>query len=330
MSRRKTRSLKEVIDDLLPDIDEVFAAKSEPLYSRPYRAAMLVVEACVVNVAGDTKDHYHTKAWFGAILTAVNEWYREVYGEAMTADSPTRHLAAVLVRRTPVGLDIPLTVVSAREADDTFWITLAATILPGENALDWLVRPPKLAALPEAHRSDVRDACLATAECVRRTANGLMMVGREPAAALKHSTLVLPHLKSAARWILQGDGRALSTSVWESNFAAENAVKCCLYQTGHPRVPNLHDVRRLARIYSSSMPDPEVDAALAIMPTGAEAVQYRYAELGPLSVDVAMLFYQASLVICRHFANAVPPKKFKLENASFKMQGPPRIELTKR
>jgi hypothetical protein len=323
-------SLQEAIAGLLPDIDEVFAAKSEPLYSRPYRAAMMVVEACVVSVKGDTKDRYHTKPWFGAILTAVIEWYAEVYGEAMAADPPTRHLAVVLVRRTPVGLDVPLTVASAREKDDTFWITFAATMLPGEDVLEWLVRPPKLAALPEAHRTDVRDACLATAECVRRTANGLMTVGSEPAAALKHSTLVLPHLKSAARWILQGDGRALSASVWESNFAAENAAKACLYQTGHRHVPNLHDVRRLARIYSSSMPDPEVEAALAIMPTSAEAVQYRYGELGPPSVDLAMLLYQASLVICRHFANAVPPKRFKLENAGFKMQGPPRVELMKR
>jgi hypothetical protein len=327
--RRKTMSLEDAIADLLPDVDEVLAGKSEPLHSRPYRAAMLVVDACVVSVKGDTKDNYLTKAWFSAILTAVQDWYDEVYGEAMAVDSPTHHLSVVLVRRTPVGLDIPLSVASAREADNTFWITLAATMLPGEDALAWLVRPPKLAALSEAQRLDVRDACIATAECVRRTANGLMMVGREPAAALQHSTLVLPHLKSAARWIIQGDARALSTSIWESNFAAENAVKCCLYQTGFRQVPNLHDVRRLARLYAGPALAPEVEGALAILPTGADAVKFRYGELCAPSVDVAMLSYQASLVVCRHFVNAVQQKSFKLENARLKMRAPPPVQLRK-
>ena len=104
MSRRKTKSLEQVIAELLPDIDEVFAVRSEPLYSRPYRAAMLVVEACVVSVKGDTKDRYHTKAWFGAILAAVNEWYGEVYGEAMAAHSPIHHAPssdAICFRRKP-------------------------------------------------------------------------------------------------------------------------------------------------------------------------------------------------------------------------------------
>ena len=298
------------------------------MFARPHRAAMFIVEHCILEIEGESKDGYLTKPWFGALLAAVIDWYSKVYGEAMSSHSPQCHTAVIAIRQTPTALEIPLTLTTPIAEDNTFWLTFAASLLPDENPLDWLVRPPKLTELSEAQLEQVNSSAAVTVELVRRISNGFLTVGNQSQRALQHAALVLPYLKSAAQSILQPDRRGFSTAIWEANFAAENAIKCHLQQTRTPKIPNVHDVRQLDLLAVGLHRPSELDVAISVMPSGTDAVKYRYGELGDVSLTYAMKGYQASLVICRHYANAIPPKRFKFENARIKMKVPPMPRKT--
>lgn len=328
MNQNTTATFDDIAAALMPDIDEGLASHGEPLLERPYRAAVFIVEHCI-KVESESKDEYHIKPWFGALLAAVIDWYDKVYGEAMRLRSPQCHTAVIAIRHTPTALEIPLTVRSPIAKDNTFWLTFAASILPDENPLDWLVRPPKLPELSEVQLEQAKSSATVTVELVRRISNGLLTVGNQSQRALQHAALVLPHLQSAAQSILQPDWRGFSTAIWEANFAAENAIKCYLRQVNTTlSVPTVHDVSQLDLLAKDLHHPSELDVAISVMPSGKNAVKYRYGELGEVSLIDAMKIYQASLVICRYYANAIPPKRFKFENARVRMKVPPMRRKT--
>ena len=320
----------DIVAILLPEIDEMIASRGEPLFGRPQRAAMIIVEHCIIEIRGESKDNYFTKPWFGALLAAVIDWYDKVYGEAMLSRIAQSHTAVIVIRHTPTALEVPLTLTSPIAEDNTFWITLAADVLPGENPIDWLVHPPKLSELSEEQLGQAASSAALTGGLVRRISNGLMTIGNQSKSALKHAALVLPYLQSAAQSILQPNRQGLSTAIWEANFAAENAIKCHLRHARALKVPNVHDIRQLDSSAVGWPRPPELDVAVSVMPSGINVIQHRYGELGEVPLSHAMEVYQASLIICKHYANAIAPKKFRLENARFQMRAPPMPPKTLR
>lgn len=139
MDHNTTATFDNIAAALLPEIDDGLASHGGPLFERPHRAAMFIVEHCILEIEGESKDGYLTKPWFGALLAAVIDWYSKVYGEAMSSHSPQCHTAVIAIRQTPTALEIPLTLTTPIGEDNTFWLTFAASLLPDENPLDWLV-----------------------------------------------------------------------------------------------------------------------------------------------------------------------------------------------
>lgn len=133
---------------------------------------------------------------------------------------------------------------------------------------------------------------------------------------------MLQYLERAAKNILSNDGRTLSTAVWDSNFAAEQAIKCYLNQSLSAKVPNQHDVQKLATLDTAATILQEVNYALEAMPSGKDALRYRYCELPTPPLSLVMKFYRATLVICRHFLNAYP-RDIRFNNARFQLKFPP-------
>lgn len=145
----KPGSLDEYIANVMPEIDQVLAIKGEALSRRPHRAACFIVEHCFESVEGKTKDGFLVTTWFGVLLSSVLNWYEHVFGDAMESNPKKTHTAVLLVRNTPTALEVPLSFFSPLQVDGTRWLTLASDILPDEDPLSWLVRPPKLSLLEE-------------------------------------------------------------------------------------------------------------------------------------------------------------------------------------
>ena len=111
--------------------------------------------------------------------------------------------------------------------------------------------------------------------------------------------------------------------MWEANFAAEQSIKSYLLQDQKATVPNTHDIEALHNLAIWEVPPPQALLdAIKLMPSGRDAVRYRYSEMTSPSLFTVIQRYEASQTICRHYTQILP-RKFKLENAGFKMQAPP-------
>ena len=323
MNAQPIRTLDAIVAELLPRIDEILAERDEPLSRRPHSAAMMIVEHCIVDIHGDSKEGYLTKPWFGSILAATLDWYSMIYGKSLQAQGGSVHAAAILIRQTPFILNIPLSSCNAQAADSTFWIALLANVQPEENPLDWIADPPNLSKLSEEQLEEVIRGASKTANNIRQTWNAFLTADHGCERARRHSALVLPHLESSAWRIAKHDHLAFSSAIWDANFAAEQAIKCYLLQDRSIKIPKLHDVKKLHTFANWSNPPPQdLLDSIGLMPSGTEAVRYRYTEMGKHSLSAVIELYAASQSICSHYAQALPGK-FKFENANFKMKAPP-------
>ena len=315
-------NLDEYIANVLPEIDQFLANKGESLSNRPHRAACFMVEHCIESIDGETKDGFLVKEWFGVLLSSVLDWYECVYGDAIRSNAKKTHTAVLLVRHTPTALEVPLSFFSPLQDDGTRWFTFASDILPEEDPLSWLLRPPKLSLLEKEELRVIVTEAAETSVNIRRASNGTLTIHKDHSRSMKHASLMLQYLERAAQDILSNEASALSTAVWDANFAAEQAIKCYLNQSLSAKVPTLHDVRELAKLATAAARPQEVDDALKAMPSGTEAVRYRYSELPTPPLSLVMKFYRATLVICRHFLNA-HPRNIRIDNARFRLRFPP-------
>ena len=315
----------EFITDIMPLIDQFLAKKDESLSQRPHRAACLIVDHYIESVDGEKKDNFVTEAWFGVLLSRVLDWYKHVYGDAVQSNSKKTHTAVLLIRDTPTALEVPLSFFSPLGEDGTRWLTFASEILADEDPMSWVLRPPNLSLLDEEHikaiAAEAKDTCIN----IRRTSNGILTIHKDYPQSGKHASLVLQYLEHTAECILINKKSALSTAVWNANFAAEQAIKCYLNQSLSTKVPSLHDVQKLAALATVVAIPQEVDDALKAMPSGKDAVCYRYNELPAPSISLVMNFYRATLVICQYFLN-VHPRDIRFDNVSFQMRFPPMPE----
>jgi hypothetical protein len=223
-----TVTLDEDVGELLPDIDAVLAERDVPLPHRPHRAAMYIVEHCIVNLPDDIKSGYLTKAWFGSLLASVYDWYTKIYGKAMRARVGSESTAVILIRQTPFLLSIPLSTHTAQASDGTFWITLPADILPEEDPLLWIAEPPSLSELTDDQLEALVQQARSCVQSIRQISNVLMSINHACDRARRHSSLILPYLEAAARQIARQDPLSSSCAIWDANFAAEQAMKCYL------------------------------------------------------------------------------------------------------
>lgn len=306
----------------MPEADQWLIEQGVLLSSRPHRAACIIVDQCLESIEGDTKDGFWVKAWFGTLLSCVIDWYVHIYGDAIRSSSKTTHTAVLLIRNSPTALEVPLSFFSPSDDDCIRYLTFAGDLLPEEEPLNWLVRPPKLSLLGREQLQVITAEAAESSVNIRWASSGVLTLHEEPPQAMQHASLVLQYLERAAQNILSNEGRALSTAVWDANFAAEQAIKCYLTQSLSTKVPMLHDVRKLAALAIAAPIPPKVEDALKAMPSGRDAVRYRYNELSMPSLSLAMQFYRATLVICRYFLNA-HPRKFRFNNTRIKMRFPP-------
>lgn len=315
-------NLDDFIINVLPEIDQLLAKRGESLSQRPHRAACFIVEHYIERIDSKTKAPFIVEAWFGVLLSHVIDWYEHVYGDAMWENAKKKHTAVLLIRNTPTALEVPLTFFSPLGEDGTRWLTFASDILPDEDPMNWLLRPPNLSLLDKGEFREISTEAISTSVNIRRASNGILTIHKDYPQSRQHASLVLQYLEQVAQNILSNEGPALSTAVWDANFAAEQAIKCYLNQSLKTKVPTLHDVQRLAALASVAAIPQEVEEALKAMPSGKDAVRYRYNEFPAPSLSLMMDFYRAALVICRFFLNA-HPRDIRFDNARFQLRFPP-------
>lgn len=317
MAEEAVGDLQEYVDAALPMFDEYLAGASLPIPYRPLRAAQLFAQHLIISVSTGTLNEIEGQPWFAMLFAHVHKWYQHRYGAALSTESAS----ASSVVQTLGGLfelKIPLTTTRKSDQEGHIWMVFPKECLPEENVLDWLVSPPNL-------KSFSSDEIVAATNEVRRVANRLRnarnslttataVAGAEPAMAM------FAHADQSAQLLRTNTSASRKLAVWELNFLCENVLKYRLKQL-NLSVPKEHDLRKLSAEWPAFDLAKLSAEALAKMPSGKDAVKFRYGE-GEVSLTRALEVYGAALQIFDE-ASAALDRQVSMANAEFLLKKPP-------
>jgi len=322
ISHKMSEPLTEFLKDQLPELDPILAERGVDLSKRPLQAATLIVEHCLVKIQGDTKDDYLSKPWFGLLLRDIERWYENRYGDTHEHQDSQLVTGVVSAYGTPFIAEVPLVVREAPRADGMCWICFPSEVLPDEDCMRWIVRPPNFRGDDEAER-DVVSSSLNVVATSLRTAHVNLMTASHPdenTRALARG--IIPHLEKAAIDIVSCRSASLSLAVWELNFACEKAIKTYL-RGRNIRPPHTHDVHRLHQIAVSQTGAAKL-ASVAAMPKEKQVIKYRYSELIPPKISEALDLYRAALEVVVAYSHCLT-RKLVFNNAKILLKRLPRF-----
>lgn len=314
----------EFLTEVLPDFDAVLAEQGVGLTQRAFRASMLIVEHCILEIKGDTKDDYLNKAWFGSLFRAVNKWYEKRYGNALQQRKLSTVSAVISAFGTPFRAEVPLVVNEPPLPNKTFWLSFPITVPPSEEHMAWIVNPPNFDSSTSGERDTVSSALIEAAAHLRATHVNLMTADHETERTRSLAQGILPHLEKGALDIARAEANSRSIAVWELNFACEKAIKTFLRQQ-HVDPPNTHDIHRLHRLVTDRFGANEMDGAVVMLPSEKVAVKHRYAEIPSPSIADTLSIYRAALSIANGYSHKLS-RKYTFNNAKFHLKMPPWLD----
>ncbi len=291
-----SEQMQSVVREQLIVIDEVLSKRGTSLILRPFEAATLFVNECILEIEGDTKDNYWEKKWFSDIYQWTEEWYRERYGDAFKNDRKENAKGITRVYGTPFALDIPLTLTEPEEPGKTVWLIFPIEIMPNETPVDWLMPKPKLQQLSEQQLTRLTKEIEFVATSLR-SINVNLMTAEYPLYSLQMlGGGITAHLKKAVIDILTGKPEQISIAFWEIHLAIEKSIKLLLKQTGESP-PNTHNLNKLRKMADSIADSSELRDSFEQCPSDKEAIKYRYGENDNVSAEKVIQFYNNSLRI---------------------------------
>ena len=313
--------MQSIVREQMTLIDEILSKRGTSLTQRPFEAASLFVNECIVEIEGDTKDDYWGKKWFADIYRWTEEWYRERYGDALKNEGKDNAKGITLVYGTPFPLDIPLTLTKPEEPGKTVWLIFPIEVMPEEDPVNWLQPKPNLQQLSEKQLTQLTEEIGFVASALRAI-NVNLMTAEYPSSSLQMlAGGITAHLKKAVQDILSGKPEQISVAYWEIHLAIEKTVKVFLKQKGQ-NPPNIHDLAKLREMADLIINSTELNDCFEQCPSDKEAIKYRYGESDKVSSETAIQFYFNSLRIIVFYTKELH-RKYIMNNARFLIKSPP-------
>ena len=132
---------------------------------------------------------------------------------------------------------------------------------------------------------------------------------------------ITTHIGNAVSSFCDGREAAKQLAIWDLHLAVEKTLKVFLLHKG-VSPPNIHDLADLevrAREWSLLTPLEDLVSAL---PTGRDAVKYRYGELPVPAVGTFYEWYETALEVIDHLVNQLA-RGFFADHASITIQALP-------
>lgn len=307
--------LEKTLGEQLPHIDEVLAARREPLRQRPLSAASFIVDHLIVEIKDDTKEDYFDKPWFSLIYKIVKHWYRERYGDAFSKKDTDSIRGVVQIHHALFEIRVPTRITQDAGNDGTFWVCIPNTVLPEEEPLKWIINGPNLKnALPDEQEKS-RERVMLVAESLRTIRVNLMTDYPDENTKILVGQ-VLTHLEKGALDLVNNEVQGASLALWEFFMGVEKTMKILLRQRGIIP-PNTHDLNKLNQLSGGIVPSEVIMA----FPSDKDAIKHRYGELPLPSLNEAVVVYICALNIIREYTNTLI-RKYKFNNARFQLKSP--------
>lgn len=308
----------------LPDVDESLAKQGFALSQRPLRASLIIVNHCILEIEGDTKEDYWSKSWFKVIFSAVEKWYEKRYGNALQHQKSDKVVTVVSIFGTPFRADVPLVVKEPPLPDKTFWLCFPISVAESEDHMSWIVDPPNFDISTAVERDAASSALIETAMRLRSTHVNLMTTDHPAESIRALAEAIVPHLERSALDIASQELNRRPMALWELNFACEKVIKTFLrHQCIAPK--RTHDVRRLHAQAVGYLGPTEIDSLIDQFPSELVAVKHRYGELPAPPLEDLLSIYRTALVIASGYSQKLT-RKFTFNNARFQLKMPPWLE----
>jgi len=307
--------LDDLLEDILPIINDRLAEAGVKLQQRPLQAAGLFVEKWVVRVDNDTTDNFLDKPWFKTIYDLVVEWYHKRYGSAALEDTASSLLGIVLLFGSPAELRVPLSVAEHDVPGETIWLSLPDNVLPQEDVRRWFVSQPRWGDLGQDDVGCAIDDAKEVGRSLRSIHRSLTEASYRTDNERRLARTIENDLQDAARDVLAMSNGGRLTAVWKLHLATEKSLKVllCNHNQDYPRT---HDLRSLlscaTRLVSESL-DPE---DITVFPSDAEAVRARYGEGPSRSLAEVMDLYSATLRAAKGYTDLLR-RKLRIGGARF-------------
>lgn len=290
--------MNEELNDLfkfyLPDLDQAFAKAGIELSSRPVRAASFIVEKFVIEVEGDSIENYHQKPWFGLFFNCARQWYEGRYGDNLNSEVLNKLEAAVQIYQRWYLLEIPVQFKKLVPEEKSAWVYFPTTVREGEDVLQWIQSGPNF----EKMNSSTKDKVLGKIEelvALVRKINLNLWVPFDEQSHADTAEHIKQYIASAAKHFADNKPQSVEMAIWEMHFAFEQSFKLWLSQKGLGSYTT-HDLTELNDETASLLGHPLVqESTLEKLPSGTDAINFRYAKLPAPSLERQHNIYRIGL-----------------------------------
>lgn len=300
--------------------DKAFGQAGVPFQQRPLKAAMLLVNDGILEISGGSKEKYWSQPWFAEIVIGITRWYKDRYGAAALASEKDYLGGVILLRGTPVRLDIPRIVNKVQIEGETAWMIYPDAIHESESTLTFFASKPKLESLSTADHTKLVATVATIVSRTRRINLALQAADNLTPEGQRLRDGVWVHVEQAVNNIAGLNSALASIGAWELHLAVEKAFKVFLLQHGNPDLKALgHDMAKLNT--AAQVHGLNVDiSALKKLPHWKKASSNRYSQDEMQLADVVAI-YDVALQLMAEITEKLS-RAAVLNNAGFLIKKP--------
>lgn len=321
--------LKEILEDSLSDIDATLKKRNSPMGQRPLHAALIFVEAFVIEVKGEgTVDDYMDTDWFARIYSLVEEWYHKRYGETVQEEGLRGNTKSTVKGIVPVfnhyyEVKIPLTLTEIEEEGEQIWLEYPKNIKAKENPFDWLPSELNLEELSDEQLDSLKGRLKFLGEKIRNIELNLMSsVIPDQRKDLVNQILV--HLEEGVEFLVSARTEKIALALWKFHLSVEKILKVFLIQK-RGDFKTIHDLETLKDDTSEFVDANKITSEFDNFPHYKEGIGQRYGEGKNFSIDEAIEIYDSALRIICWYSDKLD-KRLDLKGSRFLIEAAPWVK----
>jgi hypothetical protein len=316
--------------EVLPEIDRELVRREVSLDDRTFQAAIDFTQLCVLEVhesgtakaaPGDVKAFIATR-WFATIFYHVEQWYRDLYGEALDR-KPDKYITGIVeIAGTPFALRVPTVRTRPGTPGETIWVAFPDSVHKDERALDWVVNGPNVDKLNKKDQTKASQDAWLTAGSLRYIRTSIMSIPHDDEKLVGLIAGIVSRLENAASLLLRTGGEPVQHAYWEIQLACEHALKAASQQ----QMSTFRETHDLFLLYDALNPKPTFKRdVLKQMPPWRETAEMRYGMGMRNSRRECLATYRAALTIVAGSLRSM--KKAGIGKAQFEIRRPPWFEI---
>jgi hypothetical protein len=314
------------VADKMPAIDRELASVDEPIWNRPFRAALIFVSVFVLEVgnadgtsgAPDFSAGFASTKTFRNIYREISDWYRLKHPGVIGRKPDDKALGVVSIEDTMHRIRIPVFKTRAGRVGETYFLSYPTDIEPDENPRDWIELPPTWSMVTQSQLEKVDKRASRVARSLRVIRTGITGIPNG-SVARGLTTGIFPFLEQAAEKLASERPGSVPEVYWDLQMAVERAMKFLQTQL-KGEFKKTHDLYVLYDEMGWKKPAFDRDL-LACLPHWMDGADLRYGLQDQTDRRDCYGSYEGALTIIAATVKAM--RKMELGNVSIEIGRPP-------